>query len=85
MLDHNEDRCCFGTLSGTDVTSWAMLGMCATLDRKVNAKESNRASRENWLRREGQTGKGEVEDKRGEGERLGEGLHKETLLQAYSD
>lgn len=38
--------------------------MCATLDRKVNAKESNRASRENWLRREGQTGKGEVEDKR---------------------
>lgn len=38
--------------------------MCATLDRKVNAKESNRASRENWLWREGQTGKGEVEDKR---------------------
>lgn len=38
--------------------------MCATLDRKVNAKESNGASRENWLRREGQTGKGEVEDKR---------------------
>lgn len=37
--------------------------MCATLDRKVNAKESNRASRENWLKREGQTGKGEVEDK----------------------
>lgn len=36
--------------------------MCATLDRKVNAKESNRASRENWLKREGQTGKGEVEE-----------------------
>lgn len=62
MLDHNEDRCCFGTLSGTDVTSRARLGMCATLDRKVNAKESNRASRENWLKREGQTGKGEVEE-----------------------
>lgn len=64
--------------------------MCATLDRKVNAKESNRASRENWLKREGQTGKGEVEDKRveehcKEKERLGEGLHKEALLQAYSD